>query len=167
MNETYSGAIPALDLSLTAFDRTIRGIRVIGSWWLDQNGTKPPQPCLVLLHPYRRVAPGRVVPIVIHIADIWKWDPGTPDPVVIEQPRDGGPTWASRTIRTWLEDGLLPGNPMNPADRLAVYDAIVDSLRDLRHMPRLPPRKSSRLLGEISMVNETTGEIVTGAELKA
>ena len=120
MTMAYRGAIPALDLNLTAFDRVIRGIRVIGSWWLDQTGATAPKPCLVLLHPYRRVAPGRVTPVVIHIDDIWKWSPDLHDPLPVENRRDGGPTWASRTIRTWLEDGLLPGNPLNPADRLAV-----------------------------------------------
>lgn len=165
MTDTYKGPIPALDLTLQAFDRTLRGVRVIGSWWLDQNGVKMPRPCLVLLHPYRRVRAGRTVPVVIHLEDAWKWAPDTLDPLVGEMRRDGGPTWASRTIRGWLEEGLLPGNPLNPTDRLAVMDAIVDSLRDLIHMPPLPPRKSRLILGEIEIVDENTGRTLESTEI--
>lgn len=163
---TYRGPIPALDLSLTAFDRQIGPVRVIGSWWLDQSALTMPKPCLVLLHPTRRVRAGRTVPVVIHLNDAWKWAPDTPDPVpALEVRKDGGPTWASRTIRGWLEEGLLPGAPNNPADRLRIYDAIVDSLRDLIHMPPLPPRKSKLILGELEIVNTGTGKVIGASEI--
>lgn len=166
-DKAYKGPIPALDLNLSAFDRQIGPVRVIGSWWLDQQGMKMPRPCLVLLHPLRRVGAGRTVPIVIHLDDAWKWSPDTLDPMPFEKAArtDGGPTWASRTIRSWLQEGLLPGSPNNPADRLAVYDAIVDSLRDLIHMPPLPPRKSKLILGEVEIVNTNTGKTLGSAEI--
>lgn len=66
---SYSGPIPALDLTLSAFDRQIGPIRVVGSWWLDQTGMRMPRPCLVLLHPWRRIRAGRTVPVVIHLDD--------------------------------------------------------------------------------------------------
>lgn len=166
-DKAYKGPIPSLDLNLSAFDRQIGPVRVIGSWWLDERAMTMPKPCLVLLHPLRRVRAGVTVPIVIHLNDAWKWAPDTIDPVAFEANpnRDGGPTWASRTIRGWLNEGLLPGNPHNAADRLAVLDAIVDSLRDLIHMPPLPPRKSKLILGEVEIINTNTGKTIGSAEI--
>ena len=163
----YKGPIPALDLSLTAFDRQIGPVRVVGTWWLDQQGMRMPRPCLVILHPLRRVRAGRTVPVVIHLDDAWKWSPDTLDPTPFEANpnRDGGPAWTSKTIRGWLEEALLPGNPLNPADRLAIYDAIVDSLRDLIHMPPLPPRTSKLVLAEVEIVNSNTGKTIGSAEI--
>ncbi|WP_408592045.1 hypothetical protein ACIPCF_07985 [Paracoccus marcusii] len=164
-DKAYNGPIPALDLSLSAFDRNVGPVRVVGSWWLDQSGMRMPKPCLVLLHPLRRVRAGRTVPVVIHLDDAWKWSPDTMDPLPGELRTDGGPTWASKTVRGWIQEGLLPGNPSNPGDRLRIYDAIVDSLRDLIHMPPLPPRASKLILAEVEIVNSNTGKTIGSAEI--
>ncbi|WP_282029484.1 hypothetical protein [Paracoccus marcusii] len=164
-DKAYNGPIPALDLNLSAFDRNVGPVRVVGSWWLDQTGMRMPKPCLVLLHPLRRVRAGRTVPVVIHLDDAWKWSPDTMDPLPGELHTDGGPTWASKTVRGWLQEGLLPGNPNNPGDRLRIYDAIVDSLRDLIHMPPLPPRASKLILAEVEIVNTNTGKTIGSAEI--
>ncbi|MGN7869558.1 hypothetical protein [Paracoccus sp. 22332] len=165
-DNAYKGPIPALDLSLTAFDRQIGPVRVIGSWWLDEQGMKMPRPCLVLLHPLRRVRAGVTVPVVIKLDDAWKWAPDTPDPIPgLNTHTEGGPTWAKRTIAGWLREGLLPGNPNSLPDLIAVAGAIIDSLRDLIHMPPLPPRKSKLVLAEVEIVNTNTGKTIGAAEI--
>lgn len=66
---------PVLDLRLRAFEAGTRGIRVIGSWYMDPE-TRQSEPCLVLLDANRPVMPGRTVPCCIRFRDMWKWTRG-------------------------------------------------------------------------------------------
>jgi len=142
---------PALDLRRRHFEGNRNGIVVVGSWIRTDNG-KSPEPCMVLLDPTRLIAKGRTVPVVIPLREAWRWashgDVGDPEHC------------GARTFE-WLAEGLLPGNPHSPRDRMRILDTINHYLPDLLAMPPAPkadkPRRGASF-GEIIVTNRNTGQ---------
>lgn len=148
---------PAINLAHRHFERRRHGIIVIGTWLTDGNRT---QPCMVLLHGSRPIAAGRTVPVIIPLAEGWRY--------AVTQERGGGtigdPDHASASINEWLMKGLLPGNPWNPRDHLKVLDAINENLRDLLAMPP-KPRFGDYAVGDIVIKDRATGKVIGEKEI--
>jgi len=142
---------PSLNLEIKAFDRTKHGIRVIGTWHVDDSQRGKSQPCLVLLDAMRPLQPGRTVPIVILMNDAWKF-------AVSDDRELGDRQHATYSITEWIMENLLPNNV------LGILDAINDSLRDLYNMPP-KPREGAYAIGDLVMKDSETGETIKEVEI--
>lgn len=138
----------SLDLERRAFDRVLRGIRVIGSWLTEGRDV---QPCLVLVPPRVELRPGKCTPCVIPLRSGWAWS---------FDPEVGDPIHCAQQVNEWLLCGALPGSVHNNRDRLAIYHAVNESLRDLYHMPPFPPERRAREVGEAIVTERETGKVV-------
>lgn len=151
---------PALDLSEIAFEHVTNGIRIIGTWLMDEE-TKQAQPCLVLLHAFRPIKPGRTIPCIIALDQAWRWTREI-----------GDYEHVGRQIGKWLNSGALPGHPSNRRDVFAVIDAVQSRLHDLFKMPPLPAKAAIRhrvapAVGEIEIIERDTGKTIHHAEVQA
>ncbi|RMC33752.1 hypothetical protein [Paracoccus alkanivorans] len=150
---------PALDLSETHFEHVSNGIRVIGTWLMDEE-TKQAQPCLVLLHALRPVRPGRTIPCIVALDQAWRWTR-----------EKGEPEHVARQIAKWLTSGALPGHPANKRDVFAVMDAVQSRLHDLFKMPPLPVKAAIRhrvapAVGEVEIIERDSGKTIHHAEVR-
>lgn len=146
---------PALDLSKRHFEARHKGILVIGSWFRDESGSSW-EPCMVLLHAYRPIRPGRTVPVIIKLRDAWRW---------AMHGDVGDPAHCVKSIVEWLHYGYLPGNPASKADHIAVMEAIDSRLRDLITMPPRPVG-DKETVADMVIKNRMTGEVVEEREVK-
>lgn len=124
---------PVIDLNHTHFEHVHRGIRVIGTWYIDPD-TRQSEPCMVLMDankPMRRKAGkrDRAQPCVIMLSDMWKWTVETGDTMHV-----------ARNCHLWMSSGALPGTPGNMPDVFRITDAVLSRLRDLWSMPPMPAR---------------------------
>lgn len=138
-------APPALDLKKRHFEVTKNGIIVIGTWLRE--GRRKFEPCLVLLHAGRPIQAGRTVPIVIKLADAWKW---------ALHGDVGDPAHCVRSIMGWLHAELLPGNPASKRDHIQIMEVINSRLTDLIAMPPMPVG-DRHTIADVIMTNKHTG----------
>lgn len=150
---------PVLDLRFRAFETVTRGIRVIGSWYMDPV-SRQSEPCLVLLDANRPVRRGRTIPCIVPLTDMWKW--------TVEM---GDTMHQARNIHQWMASGALPGTPGNMPDVFRVFDAVQSRLRDLWSMPPLPPKAAVKHgampVGEIEITERESGKTVQQIEVVA
>lgn len=146
--------IPALDLEVCHFQRIKHGIRVYGTW-LRKSRTST-APCLVLIDANKLAVAGVVVPVVIPIAEAWRYAVSTD----AGGETIGDPEHVARSIAEWLQKGFLSGSVMNSRDHLRILDAINDNIRDLYHMPPTPPSKPETkiVLGDMTTTDRDTGQ---------
>lgn len=138
---------PAIDLHQRHFEGSRGGIIYIGTWlWQGRSS----DPCLVLLHGARPVRKGRTVPVIIPLAEAWRW---------AMHGDVGDPAHCAQSVQEWLTAGLLPGHPMASRDKLQVMSLINDLLPDLINMPPAPRREASRSVGEVYKTDMQTGEV--------
>ncbi|SEN87310.1 hypothetical protein SAMN04489859_102025 [Paracoccus alcaliphilus] len=152
-------ARPVLDLQFRAFETVTRGIRVIGSWYMDPV-SRQTEPCLVLLDANRPVRPGRTIPCIIPLSDMWKWTREMGDPAHV-----------ARVVHDWISSGALPGVPDDRSDAFRIFDAVQSRLRDLWSMPPLPPKAAIKHgaipVGEIEITERESGKTVQEIEVVA
>ena len=117
---------PALDLRFQHFSHMHRGIRIIGTWWMDEESGSA-EPCLVLMDGLRPMRRGRTIPCVIRLSDMWAWTR-----------EEGEPAYIAEAIADWMLSGALPGDPHSKPDVIRIYDAVQSRLRDLYAMPPAP-----------------------------
>ena len=143
---------PALDLSKREFERVHRGILCFGTWYTDNDNRGKSEPCLVLLDPSKSLLPGpdRAIPVIIPLSEAWRY-------AVSDDKSVGDPRHAGIMINEWLGGGILPGNPHNPRDHIAILSAINDCLRDLIHMPP-KPKGEKFVIGDVIMTDRNTGK---------
>jgi hypothetical protein len=155
---------PVLDLEHVHFQHVHRGIRVIGTWYIDPD-TRQSEPCLVLMDaakPIQRsgAAKNRATPCIIFQRDMWKW--------TIEV---GDTKTVAFAIFQWMATGALPGTPGNMPDVHRIFDAVQSRLRDLWSMPPMPARAavkhSAVPVGSIHVTDRETGKVVHEMEVKA
>jgi hypothetical protein len=144
---------PAIDLNFRHFQRTKRGVMYIGTWLRDKNRT---QPCLVLLHASRDIRPGKAVPVIIALDQVWRW---------AMHGETGDPAHCGRLVYKWMKLDLVPGNPENAHERILLWSDINDFLPDLIAMPPMPP-KAQRVIGEAIMRHAASGETIKEVEVK-
>jgi hypothetical protein len=148
---------PQLDLRKHQFWDQKHGMHIVGSWWLPRESRKRFTPCLALLPTNRPIRAGRSKPVVIFLADAWKWamhsDVGDPEHCV-------------ERCKEWTAEGLLPGDPHNKASHMRIVDAINSRLPDLIAMPPMPPMMGqSFTLGEVTITDKNTGAIIREGEI--
>lgn len=150
-------ARPVIDLNHRHFEHRHGNILVIGTWFMDPE-TKRSQPCLVLLDASRRITHG--IPAIITLDVAWKW--------TVEI---GDEKHVARTIRGWIAEGILPGNPHHGRDVWAVFDAVQSRLRDMMMMPPMPAAPAAKygtppeVVGDLVIKDQRTGAVLHEAEL--
>lgn len=138
---------PAIDLSRRHFQVDLHGIRVIGTWFRE--GRNRSEPCMVLLDPNAKRRTGRrPVPVVIKLSESWRW---------AVHGEVGDPAHCVAQICDWLAMGILPGNPANKRDYMAVLDAINQRLPDLIAMPPAPFEKG-QVFGDLIATSRESGK---------
>lgn len=151
-----------LDLESTAFETVHRGIRVIGTWFMDQD-TRQSEPCLVLMDASKPIqrkagAAARAKPCVIMQRDMWKW--------TVEA---GDTQTQAFSVFQWMATGALPGTPGNMPDVFRIFDAVQSRLRDLWSMPPLPPKAAIKHgavpIGSVTITERETGKAVQEIEV--
>ena len=130
----------ALDLSIAAFDHTVEGLRVIGTWLWDQDGNA--QPALVILDPRRSPGAHAMLPTV-PLADAWKWAEWTEDKDHL-----------ARSVVAFAE--VLPVDIRSRRSCERLITAVRKRLADLVAMPPAPPRRRT-------VVGEMRAEAASGA----
>ncbi len=155
---------PVIDLDHTHFEHVHRGIRIIGTWFIDTD-TRQSEPCMVLMDaskPIQRKAGAgdRAKPCIILQRDMWKW--------TVEL---GDTQLQAFNIFQWMATGALPGTPGNMPDVFRIFDAIQSRLRDLWSMPPMPARAavkhSAVPIGDVSITERETGKTVKQIEVVA
>ncbi len=148
---------PVLDLQYTHFEHVHRGIRVMGSWYIDPE-TRQSEPCLVLLDANKPMRRGRVTPCIIMQRDMWKWTVEIGDTMHV-----------ARNCQLWMASGALPGTPGNMPDVHRIFDAVQSRLRDLWSMPPMPPRAavkhSAVPIGDLTITERGSGKTVKQLEV--
>lgn len=155
---------PVLDLEHIHFQHVHRGIRIIGTWYMDPD-TRQSEPCLVLMDAAKPIqrragARDRAKPCVILQRDMWKW--------TVEL---GDTAQQAFNIFQWTATGALPGTPGNMPDVFRIFDAIQSRLRDLWSMPPLPPKAavkhSAMPIGDVTITERETGKTIQQIEVVA
>lgn len=152
-------ARPVIDLNHRHFETTVGNILVIGTWFMDPE-TKRSQPCLALVDATRRLHRKGIIPTIITLDVAWKW--------TVEM---GEPEHVWPLIRSWIREGVLPGNPMNDRDLWAVFDAVQSRLRDMMMMPPMPAAPAAKygtppeVVGDLVIKDQRTGAVLHEAEL--
>lgn len=148
---------PALDLRFQHFSHMHRGIRIIGTWWMDEESGSA-EPCLVLMDGLRPMRRGRVIPCVIRLSDMWAWTR-----------EEGEPAYIAEAIADWMRSGAMPGNPHSKPDVIRIYDAVQSRLRDLYAMPPAPVgiavKHGAVPIGVMEVVERGTGQTINQVEL--
>jgi hypothetical protein len=142
---------PALDLNAKVFDRTIRGIRCIGTWLTLEGQRGKSEPCLVLLDASRPIVPGRTVPVAITLSNAWRF-------AASDDPDVGDRQYAMSACVEWISDGYLPNSPV------AIMTAINECLRDLYNMPP-KPRMEQKAIGDIIIKDRLSGSTIAEKEV--
>lgn len=143
---------PILDLNKRHFEVTLNGILVIGTWVRMKGQGVKHQPCLALLHAGRQIHD--TVAVVIPLEGAWRW---------ALHGEVGDPAHCVASICDWLCDGLLPGDPSNKRDYVAIMDAINQRLPDLIAMPPRP-LGDTVAIGEARKLDKT-GRIIEEREI--
>lgn len=147
---------PALDLRYRHFEHLHRGILVIGTWLMDDQGKSGP--CLVLMDGMRRGQRLHTIPCVIPLTSMWLWTR-----------EEGDPEHVALTIAEWMMAGAMPGDPHNAADVRRVFDAVQSRLRDLKDIPPMPVRAAilhkAVPIGVMEVREEKSGQIVKEVEV--
>lgn len=154
---------PVLDLEHVHFETVTRGIRVVGTWYIDPD-TRVAEPCLVLMDAtkpiQRKGGKDRAQPCIIFQRDMWKW--------TIEA---GDTKTQAFSMFQWMATGALPGTPGNMPDCYRIMDAVQSRLRDLWSMPPLPPRAAIKHgatpIGTVEITERETGKTVQQIEVVA
>lgn len=155
---------PVLDLEHIHFETVYRGIRIIGTWYIDPD-TRESEQCLVLMDaakPIQRKAGkrDRAMPCVILHRDMWKW--------TVEM---GDTQHQAFNIFQWMATGALPGTPGNMPDVFRIFDAIQSRLRDLWSMPPMPPKAAVKHgavpIGDLTITERDSGKAVQQIEVLA
>lgn len=145
-------ARPVIDLAMSAFETTHKGIRVTGTWFMDPE-TNRSQPCLALTDTRRPVRSS--VPCIITLDTAWRW--------TVEM---GEPEHVWPLIRSWIAEGILPGTPTNDPDLWTVFDAVQCRLRDMMTMPPMPMipalkyRTPPEQVGELVIREKNSGKVL-------
>ena len=142
---------PALDLNVKVFDRTIRGIRCIGTWLTHDSERGRSEPCLVLLDSNRPIMPGRTKPVCITMNNAWRF-------AVSDDPEIGDRQYAISACAEWITEGYLPN------DVHAIMTAINECLRDLYNMPP-KPRLEQKAIGDIIIKDRLSGSTIAEKEV--
>lgn len=143
---------PALNLNHKHFDRTIRGIRCIGSWYFDQENGGQYEQCLVLTDAQRMISSQRIVPIIILLNDAHKF-------AVSDDGEVGDKFHAQSSITEWILEGHLPN------DVIGIMTAINDCLRDLYNMPPIPD-EGQFAIGDVIIKDPLSGKTIDEKEIK-
>lgn len=156
--------VPVLDLEHIHFQHVYRGIRIIGTWFIEPD-TRQAEPCMVLMDsakPIQRKAgdKDRAQPCCIMQRDMWKW--------TVEL---GDTQHQAFFIYQWMALGALPGTPGNMPDVFRIFDAIQSRLRDLWSMPPLPPKAavkhSAVPIGDVIITERESGKTIQQIEVVA
>ena len=153
---------PVIDLTSRHFEHVHRGIRVIGTWYMDPD-TRQSEPCLVLMDASKPVqrragARDRAVPCIIMQSDMWKWTVEIGDPMHV-----------ARNVHLWMASGALPGTPGNMPDVHRIHDAVMSRLRDLWSMPPMPAmaavKHGSVPVGMVEVRERESGKVIQEVEM--
>lgn len=156
------GRAPVLDLEHIHFQHVHRGIRIIGTWYIDPD-TRQAEPCMVLMDaskPIQRrgTAGDRAQPCVILQRDLWKW--------TVEI---GDTQHQAFFCFQWMAMGALPGTPGNMPDVFLIFDAIQSRLRDLWSMPPMPPKAAVKHgampIGDVTITERDSGKTIQQLEV--
>lgn len=142
---------PALNLNVKVFDRTIRGIRCIGTWLTHDSERGRSEPCLVLLDAGRPIMRGRTKPVVITMNNAWRFA-ASDDPTIGDRP------YAMSACVEWILEGYLPNDP------ISIMTAINECLRDLYNMPP-KPRMEQEAIGDIIIKDRLSGSTIAEKEV--
>lgn len=142
---------PALDLNVKVFDRTIRGIRCIGTWLTKEGERGRKEPCLVLLDANRPIMRGRTKPVVITLNNAWRF-------AASDDPELGDRNYAMSACVEWILEGYLPN------DAVSIMTAINECLRDLYNMPPAP-RLEQKAIGDLIIKDRLSGSTIAEKEV--
>lgn len=137
---------PILDLDLIHDSRRYGDVMALFTWRLDTG-----KPVLVLV-PANIWAGSKVTPCVVPLDSAFMWAPETGDGAhVAEQTH----RFAEALGFNAADTGLL----------LRIHHAVIDSLRDLIHMPPLPRRAQGEVVADAIARDPETGKTIHEGEL--
>ncbi len=145
---------PVLSFAYKHFDRTVRGIRVIGMWFREPGTLDSFDPCLVLLRPHKPVA--IQTPCILRLSASYMFNPAP----FRDEDHD---QWVHREARAWAiicdYCAHLGLNPMRDKDLFRVRSVIENHLEDLIRIPPAPPMER-KLIGEARLTLHDTGKTI-------